>query len=65
MGSADHRWLSIAFTVAVIVNIVAVVGAKYSSRRALGGLRKLDCCESPECHPFEKAQRMGHSRHRR
>jgi hypothetical protein len=32
-GSADHRWLSIAFAAAVIVNIVAVVGAKL----ALGG----------------------------
>jgi hypothetical protein len=27
-----HRWLSIAFTVAVIVNIVAVVQGKYTSR---------------------------------
>ena len=26
-----HRWLSIAFTVAVIVNIVAVVQGKYTS----------------------------------
>jgi heme A synthase len=26
-----HRWLSIAFTVAVIVNIVAVVQRKYTS----------------------------------
>jgi len=30
-----HRWLSIAFTVAVIVNIVAVVEGKYSSRVGL------------------------------
>jgi len=30
-----HRWLSIAFTVAVIVNIVAVVGGKYGSRLGL------------------------------
>ena len=30
-----HRWLSMAFTVSVIVNIVAVVQGKYSSR--LGG----------------------------
>ena len=26
-----HRWLSIAFTVAVIVNIIAVVQGKYTS----------------------------------
>jgi heme A synthase len=30
-----HRWLSIVFTVAVIVNIVAVVQGKYSSRVGL------------------------------
>jgi heme A synthase len=30
-----HRWLSIAFTVAVIVNTVAVVQGKYSSRLGL------------------------------
>jgi heme A synthase len=30
-----HRWLSMAFTVAVIVNIVAVVQGKYSSRLGL------------------------------
>ena len=30
-----HRWLSIAFTVTVIVNIVAVVQGKYSSRVGL------------------------------
>ena len=30
-----HRWLSIAFTVAVIVNIVAVVQGKYNSRLGL------------------------------
>ena len=30
-----HRWMSIAFTVAVIVNIVAVVQGKYSSRVGL------------------------------
>jgi heme A synthase len=30
-----HRWLSIAFTVAVIVNIVAVVQGKYTSRVGL------------------------------
>ena len=27
-----HRWLSMAFTVAVVVNIVAVVQGKYTSR---------------------------------
>jgi hypothetical protein len=30
-----HRWLSIAFTVAVIVNIVAVEQGKYTSRVGL------------------------------
>ena len=30
-----HRWLSIAFTVAVVVNGVAVVQGKYSSRLGL------------------------------
>jgi len=30
-----HRWLSIAFTVTVIVNIVAVVQGKYTSRVGL------------------------------
>ena len=30
-----HRWLSIAFTVAVIVNGVAVAKGKYSSRLGL------------------------------
>jgi len=30
-----HRWLSIAFTVAVIVNTVAVVRGKYTSRMGL------------------------------
>ncbi len=30
-----HRWLSIAFTVAVIVNIVAVAQGKYTSRVGL------------------------------
>ena len=30
-----HRWLSIAFTVAVIVNIVAVVLKKYTDRMGL------------------------------
>jgi len=30
-----HRWLSIAFTVAVIVNGVAVVKGKYSNRLGL------------------------------
>jgi heme A synthase len=30
-----HRWLSMAFTVAVIVNIVAVVQGKYTSRVGL------------------------------
>ncbi len=30
-----HRWLSIAFTVAVIVNGVAVVQGRYSSRMGL------------------------------
>jgi heme A synthase len=30
-----HRWLSMAFTVAVIVNTVAVVQGKYSNRVGL------------------------------
>ena len=30
-----HRWLSIAFTVAIIVNGVAVVQGKYSSKLGL------------------------------
>src|SRR5437660_11279571 len=30
-----HRWLSMAFTVAVIVNIVAVVQGRYTSRVGL------------------------------
>ncbi|MGO8790121.1 MAG: hypothetical protein ACLQVL_22430 [Terriglobia bacterium] len=30
-----HRWLSLAFTVAVIVNIVAVVQGKYTSKVGL------------------------------
>ena len=30
-----HRWLSIAFTVAVIVNIVAVIQGKYTSNVGL------------------------------
>ncbi len=30
-----HRWLSMAFTVAVIVNIVAVVQKKYSDRMGI------------------------------
>ncbi len=30
-----HRWLSIAFTVAVIVNAVAVLQGKYTSRVGL------------------------------
>jgi hypothetical protein len=30
-----HRWLCIAFTVAVIINIVAVVQGKYTSRVGL------------------------------
>ena len=30
-----HRWLSIAFTVAVIVNIVAVAQKKYTDRLGL------------------------------
>lgn len=30
-----HRWLSVAFTVAVLVNFVAVVQGKYSSRLGL------------------------------
>jgi hypothetical protein len=30
-----HRWLSIAFTVAVVVNSVAVVQGKYSNRLGL------------------------------
>ena len=30
-----HRWLSMAFTVAVIANIVAVVQGKYTSRIGL------------------------------
>ena len=33
-----HRWLSIAFTVAVIVNIVAVVQGKYTSRVGLSAV---------------------------
>ena len=36
-----HRWLSIAFTVAVIVNIVAVVQGKYTSRVGLLALLPL------------------------
>jgi heme A synthase len=30
-----HRWLSIAFTLAVIVNIVAVVQGKYTTKMGL------------------------------
>ena len=30
-----HRWVSMAFTVAVIINIVGVVQGKYSSRLGL------------------------------
>ncbi|MGA7409435.1 MAG: hypothetical protein WBW33_03055 [Bryobacteraceae bacterium] len=30
-----HRWLSIAFTVAIIVNIIAVLQGKYSSKLGL------------------------------
>ena len=30
-----HRWLSIAFTVAVIVNIVGIVLGKYSNKMGL------------------------------
>ncbi|HYV76043.1 MAG TPA: hypothetical protein VFB24_17450 [Candidatus Binatia bacterium] len=30
-----HRWLSIAFTVAVIINIVAVVQGKYTAKVGL------------------------------
>ena len=30
-----HRWLSMAFTVAVIVNMVAVVKGKYTNRMGL------------------------------
>lgn len=30
-----HRWLSIAFTVAVVVNIVAVVQGKYTNKLGL------------------------------
>jgi heme A synthase len=30
-----HRWLSMAFTAAVIINIVAVLLGKYSSRTGL------------------------------
>jgi len=33
-----HHWLSIAFTVAVIVNGVAVVQGKYSSRLGLSAV---------------------------
>ena len=36
-----HRWLSIAFTLAVIVNIVAVVHGKYTSRVGLLALLPL------------------------
>ena len=45
-----HRWLSIAFTVAVIVNIVAVVQGKYSSR--LGLLARSPCSCSVVCTLF-------------
>jgi hypothetical protein len=30
-----HRWLSVAFTVAVIINLVAVVQGKYTARLGL------------------------------
>jgi len=30
-----HRWLSMAFTAAVIVNIIAVAGKKYTNRVGL------------------------------
>jgi heme A synthase len=30
-----HRWLSMAFTVAVIINLVAVVQGKYTNRLGL------------------------------
>jgi hypothetical protein len=36
MGSADHCWLSIAFTMAVIVNIAAVGQKKYTLGGPLG-----------------------------
>jgi len=45
-----HRWLSIAFTVAVIINIVAVVTGRYATnwgsvRRTAAKIR----CESWSC----------------
>ena len=36
-----HRWVSIAFTVAVIVNIVALVQGRYASRVSLSPLLPL------------------------
>ena len=30
-----HRWLSLAFTVAVIINLVAVIQGKYTTRLGL------------------------------
>ena len=36
-----HRWLSMAFTAAVVVNIVAVVQGKYSSKVGLLALAPL------------------------
>ena len=33
-----HRWLAIAFTVAVIINIVAVGTGKYTNRLGLGAV---------------------------
>jgi hypothetical protein len=44
-----HRCLSIAFTVAVIINIVAVVQAKYTSRVGLLAVFPLPCSCSPVC----------------
>ena len=44
-----HRWLSIAFTVAVIVNIVAVVQEKYTSGWASWRCSRSPCSCSPVC----------------
>jgi hypothetical protein len=44
-----HRWLSMAFTVAVIVNIVAVVQGKYSSGWASWLCSRSPCSCSAVC----------------
>jgi hypothetical protein len=41
MGSAAHRWVSIAFAVGVIVNTVVVVKGKYTVRVGLLALLPL------------------------